>query len=73
MKNIFTKHPHKIGESYLEHFFKAMSFGFKLLFISFRVFIHAVLPFLFEHTTSDKINKLNNILQARRKNNNNHN
>ena len=67
MRNIFTKHPHAIGESYFKHFFKACSFGFKLLFISFRVFIHAIFPFFFEHSTSEKIKKLNDILQKRKK------
>lgn len=71
MNNIFTKHPHKVGESYFKHFFKACGFGFKLLFISFRVFVHAVFPFLFEYSTSDKINKLNNMLQQRKKENHN--
>ena len=67
MKNIFTKHPKEVGESYFEHFAKAFSFGVKLLLISFRAFVHAVFPFFFEHGTSEKINELNKILQERRK------
>ena len=67
MKNLFTKHPKEVGESYFEHFAKAFGFGFKLLLISFRAFIHAIFPFFFEHSTSDKINELHKVLQERRK------
>ncbi len=65
MKNIFTKHPNKIGESYFTHFLKAIKIGFRLLFIVFRIFIHAIFPFIFEYSTSKKINDLNNELQKR--------
>tara|TARA_B100000214_G_scaffold364986_2_gene332194 strand:+ start:121 stop:336 length:216 start_codon:yes stop_codon:yes gene_type:complete len=68
MKNIFTKHPNSIGESYFKHFLKAMSFGISLLLISFCVFIHAIFPFLFEHSTSEKIKKLSDKLEKRKLN-----
>ena len=67
MKNIFTNHPNKVGESYFEHFFKACSFGFQLLSIALRAFVHAIFPFFFEHSTSEKIRELNDILQKRKK------
>ena len=66
MKNIFTKHPHKVGESYFEHFFKPFSFGFQLLFIAFRAFVHAIFPFFFEYSTSAKLDKLHKTLQDRK-------
>ncbi len=69
MKNIFTKHPNKIGESYVQHFFKACMFSIKLVLISVKVFIHAIFPFLFENSASDSINKINNILQKRAQSN----
>ena len=68
MKNIFTRHPNNIGESYITHFLKACAFGFKLLFIAFRVFIHAIFPFLFEYSASNKISQLNKDLQQRKNN-----
>ena len=67
MKNIFTKHPNSVGESYLQHFVKACGFSVKLILISVRVFIHAIFPFLFAHSTSNRVSKLNDVLQKRSK------
>ena len=66
MKNIFKDHPNKVGETYFEHFLKSFGFGIKLMLISLRVFIHAIFPWCFEHSTSDRIKKLNDILQDRK-------
>ena len=66
MKNIFKHHPNSVGETYFEHFFKACSFGIKLILIALRVFIHAIFPWCFEHSASDKVSKLNDILQNRK-------
>ena len=66
MKNIFKQHPNSIGETYLQHFVKAFGFGVKLILIAVRVFIHAVFPWCFEHSTSDQFSKLNDILQSRK-------
>ena len=41
MKNIFTKHPNGIGESYLQHLIKGIIFSFKLVPIAVKIFIHA--------------------------------
>ena len=65
MKNIFTNHPNKIGESYFKHFIKGISFSLKLITISLKVFVHAIFPFIFENSASDKIRELNDILQKR--------
>ena len=66
MKNIFTKHPKSIGDSYFRHFLNAFSFGVKLLLIAVRVFIHGIFPFFFEHSASDRVSKLNDLLQQRK-------
>ena len=66
MKNIFKDHPSKVGETYFEHFLKACSFGIKLLLIAVRVFIHAIFPWCFEHSASDRVSKLHDILQNRK-------
>ena len=66
MKNIFKEHPNSVGETYLEHFVKASSFGIKLILIAIRVFIHAIFPWFFEHSASNQISKLNDILQNRK-------
>ena len=66
MKNRFKHHPNSVGETYFEHFFKACSFGIKLILIALRVFIHSIFPWCFEHSTSDRISKLHDILQSRK-------
>lgn len=53
MKNIFTNHPHSVGESYFQHFFFALSFACKMLAAGVVCLIHAVFPFLFEKTGSN--------------------
>ena len=64
--NIFTEHPNQVSETYLQHMKKALSFSFKLLLMSFQAFLHAILPFLFVTTVSDKIEGMNGILQKRK-------
>ena len=67
MKNIFKHHLNAVGETYFQHFFKACSFGIKLILIAARVFVHAIFPWCFEHSVSEKIRSLNDILQNRKK------
>ena len=38
----------------------------KLILVSLKVFIHAIVPFLFENSASDKVAELNDILQKRK-------
>ena len=66
MKNIFTKHPKAIGETYLQHLLKGVSFGMNLILVALKVFIHAIVPCLFENSASDKVAELNDILQKRK-------
>lgn len=65
--SIFTKHPNSIGENYFQHLFKALGYFFYLLFTSIFIFIHAFLPFLYKSKASDRIDKLNSILQSRKR------
>ena len=66
MKNIFKDHPNAVGETYFQHFFKAFGFGIKLILIAARAFIHAIFPWCFEHSVSDRISKLNDNLKSRK-------
>lgn len=43
----FREHPASVGETYVEHFGVATSFGFSLIKAGLACLIHAVLPFLF--------------------------
>lgn len=64
--NIFTEHPTQVSETYLQHMKKALAFSFKLLLMSCQAFLHAILPFLFVITVSDKIKEMNDVLQKRK-------
>lgn len=66
MSNIFTKHPKSVGENYFLHFAKAMIFSVKLLFLSYKSFVHAISPFVYMDVTSSKIKELNDQLQQRK-------
>ncbi len=58
MKNIFTKHPDSIGESYLQHMKFALIFGARMLVGGVACVIHAIFPFLFEKTGSNVLLKM---------------
>jgi hypothetical protein len=51
-KDMFTAHPHAVGESYGEHFGVAMSYSGRLFAAACAAFVHALLPFLFVSTAS---------------------
>ena len=69
MKNIFTKHPKEVNESYLEHMWCAMKFHCTLLRLSLCALIHGIFPFWFKTTASDGIKELNDCMQDRRNKN----
>ncbi len=55
MDNFFTKHPHQIGESYFQHLKFAGAFGLNMLVGGFACILHAIFPFVFEKTGSNKL------------------
>lgn len=55
---IFTGHPHAVGESYTEHFGVAMRYSGRLFAASFCALVHAFLPFCFEKTASGMIRRM---------------
>lgn len=58
MKNIFTKHPHSIGETYLQHFKFASCFGLTMLMGGSACILHAIFPFIFQKTGSNLLLKM---------------
>ena len=58
MKKLFTDHPASVGENYLEHLVAAMSFSLELLIAALVCLVHALLPFLFVKTGSQRITGL---------------
>lgn len=54
----FREHPKRVGQTYLQHFTFASSFSVKLFGASVAALVHAIVPALFETTTSRSIGKL---------------
>ena len=52
-------------------YLRLLIFGYKLTVMSIQAFIHGVFPWCFEHTVSNKIKKLNDVLQKRKDSQNN--
>ena len=65
MANPFTRHPEEIGETYSEHMGTAAGFAATMLIGGLCVMIHAVFPFLFEHTGSRTMAKLHRKMSKR--------
>jgi hypothetical protein len=55
---IFTKHPHSVGESYLEHLTSAASFGGRMIAAGGASVLHGLFPFLFVATGSQTVRHL---------------
>ena len=66
MNNLFTKHPKNVGESYLTHFIKALSFSYRLFVLSLKVFIHSIFPFIYKDAASMRIKQINDDMQKRK-------
>ena len=66
MKNLFKDHPSKVNETYFEHMKCAFKFFYTLLGLSIAALVHAVFPFLFEHTASRGVKKLNDCMKDRK-------
>ena len=62
----FSEHPASVGETYGEHFFVAVSFGWAMFKASLACFVHAVLPFAFVKTGSTTITELHTRMVLKR-------
>ena len=65
MKNIFTKHPQSVNETYFEHMCCAFKFHYTLLRLSLCALVHGIFPFWFKTTASDGIKNLNDCMKKR--------
>jgi len=66
VKNIFTKHPNEVGETYVQHGFQAMRYSLTFLFLFVIALVHAILPFLFEKTASDIVCEMSEHMECRK-------
>lgn len=58
MKNAFDEHPYSMGETYFQHFKSASKFGIYMLLGGLACILHAIFPFIFEHTGSNFLLKM---------------
>ena len=64
------EHPHKVGMSYIEHFYLTLSFSLIFVFTSFKVFLHALIPSIFKDSAYETIIFIKDNLDKERKNEN---
>lgn len=65
-KQLFTRHPASVNESYFEHLCFAAGFAGQLLLAGLAALVHSLLPFLFETTASRIIDRLHARIHRRR-------
>ena len=64
--NPLTEHLRDVGESYPEHFLKAVRFGLTMLAAGVACLVHALFPFLLVNSASESIRRLHRQLENRR-------
>ena len=67
LKHAFTQHPASVGETYGEHFASALSFAGWLFVAALACSIHAVLPFAFQKSASQIVQRLQTQMLANRR------
>jgi hypothetical protein len=63
---LFFKHPHTVGETYLQHASAALAFGLTMIVAGAACVVHALVPRLFERTASEAVFRLYSQMTARR-------
>jgi hypothetical protein len=66
IRELFTEHPHSVGESYLEHLLFTLKIAFYLLVTALCAVLHGIFPKILQTTTSDRIIALAQDMQERR-------
>lgn len=63
---LFTAHPASVGETYLQHCRAACGFAGQFALCAAACLVHAFLPFVFSHSASARLQRLNQAI-ARQK------
>jgi len=66
-RKLFSEHPNSVGETYLQHFGVAMSFGARMVVAGLACMLHGILPFLFVTTGSSTVRHLHDKMITGRK------
>ena len=61
---LFNEHPRSVGMSYIGHLFRALGFAALLSYACLVCVIHAVFPFIFEHTASNIVSLLHDEMRG---------
>ena len=64
---LFTKHPNENNMTYCNHLLHSLNLSFYFANASFKAFIHSVFPFLYETSSTEYLNILDNILTKSKK------
>jgi hypothetical protein len=67
LHRMFTEHPDSVGESYVDHLRAGGAFGLRMMLGGLACLVHALLPFLFQHTGSDCVADLHQRMVRRRR------
>ena len=68
MNNIFTDHPHSIGETYFIHLKFSCFFCLNMMAAGLACMVHGIFPFLFKTTGSDLLIKMMHRIVERKSN-----
>jgi hypothetical protein len=63
LKTFFTEHPTSVGETYLEHLYRALKVAWRLVGASAACVVHALLPALFTTRASDTVSEVHDEIQ----------
>ena len=66
MLKLFTDHPESVGMTYYEHMLGSLHYSYLFFVGSIKAGIHAVLPFLYETSTTDLVQSVKCHLDASR-------
>ena len=66
MHNPVRRHLDEVGESYPTHLAAASGLGLRMISAGLACLVHGLLPFVFVHTASDAVRRLDRRLAARR-------
>lgn len=58
LRSLFTEHPASVGETYFQHLWSATGFAATMFLGGLACLLHAIFPFAFLHTGSDRIKQL---------------
>lgn len=66
INKLFIEHPHSVGMTYPQHCCFSFSIANYFLLASVQAYIHAIIPCMFQTSSSDCVNDINGIINSRK-------